>query len=249
MSRRGLLLAVLAVSAVAAIAGLRRAAVADARRFTVIEVDTRTEELALSLDDAQGQPFGTFARLRARLAAQGRQLAFAMNAGMYHPDRRPVGLLVIDGRELAPLNLHQGAGNFFLQPNGVFALTARGPVVVASTDYPRLRDVRLATQSGPLLVHGGAIHPGFDPDSRSRRIRNGVCARGDQAVFVISEVPVNLHEFARHFRDTLGCTEALYLDGVVSSLYSPRLHRDDRRDRLGPIIAVVAPAQAGSAPR
>jgi uncharacterized protein YigE (DUF2233 family) len=242
ISRRAFVALLVAVSACAALAGLRRAVFAEGRRYTVIEVDPRTEKLALFLDDARGRPFGGFSRLRAHLAAQGKSLRFAMNAGMYHADRRPVGLLVIDGREVAPLNLDAGAGNFFLAPNGVFAVTAKGPVVVASADYPALRGVRLATQSGPLLLHDGALHPRLDPASTSRRIRNGVCTRAGKAVFVISEVPVSLHEFARYFRDELGCRDALYLDGVVSSLYSPPLRRNDRRDRLGPIVAVVAKA-------
>ena len=58
-------------------------------------------------------------------------------------------------------------------------------------------------------------------------------------MFVISEQPVNFYELATYFRDELHCPEALYLDGVVSSLYSTDLQRNDSRADLGPIIAVV----------
>jgi len=39
-------------------------------------------------------------------------------------------------------------------------------------------------------------------------------------LFVISEQPINFSEYAAFFRDELQCQDALYLDGVVSSLYS-----------------------------
>jgi uncharacterized protein YigE (DUF2233 family) len=55
----------------------------------------------------------------------------------------------------------------------------------------------------------------------------------------MSEVPVTFYEFAQLFRDTLHCREALYLDGNVSSLYSPDLKRDDKKSQLGPIIGIV----------
>ncbi|HWW75743.1 MAG TPA: phosphodiester glycosidase family protein, partial [Pyrinomonadaceae bacterium] len=98
---------------------------------------------------------------------------------------------------------------------------------------------RLATQSGPLLVRHGAIHPAFDAASTSRLLRNGVGVSGDTVLFVISERPVNFYELAAYFRDELHCTDALYLDGVVSSLYSADLQRDDSKVDLGPIIGVV----------
>jgi uncharacterized protein YigE (DUF2233 family) len=44
---------------------------------------------------------------------------------------------------------------------------------------------------------------------------------------------------ARFFRDELGCTDALYFDGTVSSLWSPELGRRDARGGLGPFVLVV----------
>jgi uncharacterized protein YigE (DUF2233 family) len=163
-----------------------------------------------------------------------------MNAGMYHADASPVGLLVVAGRTLSPLNVADGTGNFFLKPNGVFLVAQRTPRVVQAADYPgTAQDVSYATQSGPMLVIGGKINPAFSPASTSRLIRNGVCAIGRTAVFAISEKPVNLHEFATFFKNELKCDDALYLDGVVSSLYSRDLGRSDRRANLGPLFAVV----------
>lgn len=221
-----------------ALAGLAAAAPAN-DLFTVVRVDTA--RLRLFWQDEKGQPLRRLDRLAAWLKGQGRTLTFGMNAGMYHADGGPVGLLVIDGRELAPLNLADGRGNFFLKPNGVFLVGADGARVVDAADYAAMpRDgVRFATQSGPLLLKHGQMHPAFRASSASRYVRNGVCAAGAQATFVISERPVTFHEFASFLRDELHCQDALYLDGAVSSLWSPGLGRSDRWHELGPLLGVT----------
>jgi uncharacterized protein YigE (DUF2233 family) len=209
-------------------------------RFTTIRVDVRTERLELFLRDDAGRAFKSFDRLSSWLAGRNGRLRFAMNAGMFQPDLTPVGLFVHNGRQVSPLNLSDGAGNFFLKPNGVFFISESGPRIVESTEYPALaRGVRLATQSGPLLVRNGVLHPAINAASSSRLLRNGVGISGDTVVFVISEQPVNFYELATYFRDELHCPDALYLDGVVSSLYSTDLQRNDSAADLGPIIGVV----------
>ena len=65
---------------------------------------------------------------------------------------------------------------------------------------------------------------------------------GTTAIFAISDEPVTFYAFARLFRDGLGCANALFLDGSVSSLYAPELGRDDELTPLGPMIGVSAPA-------
>ena len=209
-------------------------------RFTTIRVDVRTERLGLFLRDDAGRTFKSFDRLNSWLAGRNERLRFAMNAGMFGPDLSPIGLLVQDGQQVSPLNLSEGTGNFFLKPNGVFFVSESGPRIVESTEYPALaRGVRLATQSGPLLVRNGALHPAINAASASRLLRNGVGISGDTIMFVISEQPVNFYELAIYFRDKLHCPDALYLDGVVSSLYSADLQRSDSRTDLGPIVGVV----------
>jgi uncharacterized protein YigE (DUF2233 family) len=210
------------------------------KRFTVIRVDIGRQHLALFLNDDKGRPFKRFDRLAAWLKSRGKTLVFAMNAGMYHRDFSPVGLFVADGQERSPLNQDDGRGNFFLKPNGVFLVSSSGPRVVETSKYSALsKDVRLATQSGPLLVTNGGIHPAFDPKSSSRLIRNGVGVSGNIVYFVISENPLTFHEFAVYFRDELHCEDALYLDGVVSGIYSADARRSDRRAALGPMLGIV----------
>ncbi|HEY0063733.1 MAG TPA: phosphodiester glycosidase family protein [Telluria sp.] len=211
-------------------------------RFTVVTVDPATEHLQLFLNDEAGLPFKGFARLDAWLQARGQRLQLAFNAGMYHADFAPVGLLVQDGKQMAPLNLDDGKGNFFLKPNGVFLLTKKGAQVLESRAYAKgVADVLLATQSGPMLVINGEIHPAFNSESISRYVRNGVGVADGKVLFVISNHPVTFYELASYFRDTLHCENALYFDGSVSSMYSPARQRNDSGSPLGPIIGVVAP--------
>lgn len=209
--------------------------------FDVIRVDPGRDKLELFLADAAGRPYHGFAKLAEALGKRGQVLRFAMNAGMYEPDYAPVGLFIDDGRQRAPLNLRSGRGNFYLKPNGVFWLDGKKAHVTESAAYARLAPTpTLATQSGPMLVIGGKLHPAFIAHSPSRLMRNGVgVTKEGEVIFAISETPVNFHEFASYFRDVLQCPDALYLDGSVSSIYSPALGRSDAHHNLGPIIGVI----------
>lgn len=211
------------------------------KTFTVCRVDVRKEHLDLFHRDEHGQPFKRFDRLATGLQSQGRKLVFAMNAGMYHGDFSAVGLFVSGGQQIVPLNTANGSGNFFLKPNGVFALTDKGAHVLESSEYPKLQEhVVLATQSGPLLVRNGRLHPAIRQDSESRLFRNGVGVPSlDKAIFVMSEVPVNFYEFATFIRDQLHCPDVLFLDGTISSIYAPAIKRNDFRMDLGPMIGVT----------
>jgi uncharacterized protein YigE (DUF2233 family) len=211
-----------------------------AAQFTVVRVDARVERIELFWRDQDGAPFRRLDRLNAWLGSQNKQLRFAVNAGMFEPDLSPVGLFITHGTELKPLNLAKGKGNFFLKPNGVFFVTVTGPQIVESSKYSAaLGEVVLATQSGPLLLERGVIHPAFNPASKSKVIRNGVGIRGNEAIFVISDVPVSFYELATYFRDQLHCQDALYLDGVVSALFESGTGRRDSKVDLGPMIGVV----------
>lgn len=208
---------------------------------TVIDVDPSTESIQLFLRDDTGRPIETLQKLDSWVKNQGNTLVFAMNAGMFQPDLSPVGLYVSDGSILAHLNTANGTGNFFLKPNGIFFIENGIVGIEETTTYQRVNHKpSVATQSGPMLVVGGKIHPKFKAESESRLVRNGVGLTFNRHVlFVITEGPVNLYEFAALFTHKLHCREALYLDGTVSSLYAPQLGRSDYKTPLGPMIGVV----------
>ncbi len=213
------------------------------KRVTVCRVDVKKERLQLLHRDENGQPFKRFDPLVKWIEERGQTLTFAMNAGMYERDYSALGVSVAEGKELTPLNTAVGEGNFFLKPNGVFLVSERGARIVETSEYPRLKErVLVATQSGPLLVYHGKMHPAFREGSENRLFRNGVGVPSpDVALFAISEAPVNFHEFTTMFRDVLHCPDALFFDGTVCSLYAPKLKRNDFRIDLGPFIGVTEP--------
>lgn len=208
-------------------------------RFIVHRIDPAKTRLKLFWKDASGQPYRSFRALDKALASQGRKLAFAVNAGIYLPGYTPEGLHVEEGAELCPLNTADAPGNFYLKPNGVFFLRENGGAGIletseftalrAGTSTPPGSPLRLAVQSGPLLLRDDTIHPKFNHGSPNRLLRNGVGVDGSgRIVFVCSVRPnpaqgetggsINLHGFSRLFRH-LGCRDALFLDGDISEVF------------------------------
>jgi uncharacterized protein YigE (DUF2233 family) len=244
--RSGLVASVAILSALT-IAAARPASAAcaprtfDSAKFTVCAFDPRHDDIRLFLSGQDGKPYGSLAALAAALKAKGERLMFAMNAGMFGQDQSPVGLYVENRQKLHEADTRGGATNFHLKPNGVFWIGDGAAGVTETSRYlAGPPAARYATQSGPMLVVDGKIHPKIKPSGASAKIRNGVGAYdGGSVAFAIAEEPVNFDTFARLFRDGLGCKNALFLDGSVSSLYAPELDRDDELAPIGPIVGVV----------
>ena len=202
--------------------------------YAVVSVTPGRDHLRLSWLALDGQPYGTVGALKSALEKQGRQLLFATNSGIYTPELKPLGLHVQRGETLVRLNHARSGGNFALLPNGVFWVKGDWAGVLESRAYETSGlKPDYASQSGPLLVQGGKLHPSFNAGSRSLKLRSGVgvCRGGpgqpSTVKFVISEGGVNFSDFALFFRDALGCPDALYLDGSISTLYTPA--RGDRQ--------------------
>ena len=214
----------------------------DGARFTTCRIDLARDELRLWLDAPSGTPYGSFRAIDDALRAEGARLGMAMNAGMYHADRSPVGHYVEDGVERMRVITSEGPGNFGLLPNGVFCLGGdRARIVESRAFAAEAPACDFATQSGPMLVIDGALHPRFIEDGSSVYVRNGVGVSADGRIvwLAISDERVNFHHFARLFRDELETPDALYFDGNVSRLYDSGSGRHDGGVRLGPIIGTV----------
>ena len=210
-------------------------------RMEVCEAHPERDDIRLFLNDGDGVAFRTFTRVQNALRADGKSLSFGFNAGMYHRDLSPVGLYIEEGEELQRVSQRDGYGNFHLLPNGIFWLGDGVAGVEETSAYLAAeRSPRFASQSGPMLVIDGTLHPRFIVGSDSLKTRNGVGVREDgTVVFAISRQTLNFESFARYFRDVLQTPNALYLDGTISSAYIPDLRRHDFLFPMGPIVGVV----------
>lgn len=210
----------------------------EGRSYDVCRFDPAQQPLELFNLNEEGNPIGNFTSLAAELAGDGKRLVFAMNAGMFDDKLRPIGLYVERGQTLKKLNRRNGFGNFHLKPNGVF-LIEDGKAAVMETEAFAKAGLKpdFATQSGPMLVINGKLHPKFSENGTSAKVRNGVgVTASGEVVFALSENAVTFHQFARFFRDALHTPNALFLDGTISSLYSTELRRNDGFLPLGPIV-------------
>ncbi|MFZ9396215.1 MAG: phosphodiester glycosidase family protein [Erythrobacter sp.] len=209
--------------------------------------DPARHSISTMLADPSGKLYRSLATYAAALGNQAGTVAFAVNAGMYDEEGKPIGYYVERGERLKELNRADGEGNFHLKPNGVFfGSEGKWQVRTADDFYANVGDrPQFGTQSGPMLLIAGKLHPELQDDGPSRAIRNGVGvdAQG-KAHFVISDAPVSFGQLARFFRDELKVQNALYLDGSISALWDPPSQRLDSGPPIGPLIVVTKRATA-----
>lgn len=203
-----------------------------------LAVPTR-HRITMELGPDGDGPYRSMAALaKARPEAN---IAFAMNGGMFDDEGEPIGYFVEDSERLKTLNTAEGEGNFHMLPNGVFFGTDETWEIRTTQDF--LENVterpQFGTQSGPMLVIDGKLHPEIQHDGPSKLIRNavGIDDRG-RAHFVIANAPLSFGKLARFYRDELSVKNALYLDGSVSALWNPATDRLDGVAPIGPIIVV-----------
>ena len=214
--------------------------------FTACTAKIPEDDIRLFLYDKTRNIYGQFQKLDNFLQEERLNIVFATNGGMYHADRSPVGMYVENFKKVSPLIIGDGPGNFGLLPNGVFCFNKKEFMILETEKFARSKiQCQYATQSGPLLVIDGKIHPKFIKNGTSKFVRSGVgiSKDGSKAIFLISNQAVNFHHFASTFLDRLEIDNALYLDGNISRLYSPKLNRIDFGFDIGPVIAVVAPTE------
>jgi uncharacterized protein YigE (DUF2233 family) len=211
--------------------------------YDTYSVDLTKMSVKIYFKDGHGQKLETIRNLKQYLENNSSELVFATNAGMFSGDFNAIGLLIEQGKLVSPLNLKDADGNFYMKPNGVFALADKQAFVLDSSKFDELaKKVTIvnATQSGPLLLSNSNLHPNFKIESNNRAVRSGVgIVSPTKIVFAISNDSVNFFEFATLFKERFGCHDALYLDGVVSKMYLPSLKRFDLDGNFAAIIAVA----------
>ncbi|MBO9703543.1 MAG: phosphodiester glycosidase family protein [Sporocytophaga sp.] len=202
-------------------------------------VDLNKADLKFYWKDKDGNIIRSLQNLKLLANENHQKLLFAMNGGMYQKDNSPQGLYIEDGKVISKLNTGSGNGNFHMKPNGVFYITTNNKAYISQTSDFKSKDIKYATQSGPMLVIDGLTHPVFQKGSKNLNIRNGVGILPDgNIIFAISKNEINFYDFAQYFKDA-GCKNALYLDGFVSRAYIPEKNWIQTDGNFGVIIGVT----------
>jgi len=211
------------------------------KRIIAHVVDLKKEKLQFFLKDDNGTLFKRFENIERWLKQKNKKLLFAMNGGMYMENSMPLGLYVEGGKIIRKANrVKKAFGNFYMQPNGVFFITKKNNAYIKkTTNFHYKKYVKYATQSGPMLLINGKVHPMFREGSANVHIRNGVGILEDgRILFAISTELINFYDFAMFFKNN-GCKNALYFDGFVSRIYLPPEHDSFTNSRFGVIIGQV----------
>jgi uncharacterized protein YigE (DUF2233 family) len=162
----------------------------------------------LRVVDNPPEAFGSFPDL---LAATG---AFAgMNGGYFHPDYRPLGLMISDGRTIHGFEKSKLLTGVVTVRGGRLGITRAG-------GYAPGRDVTEALQAGPWLVEAGGVVPGLNAVKRARRSVLATDGKGRWALVACG--PLTLAETAAVLRLPGLCgdwtvREALNFDGGSST--------------------------------
>ena len=204
-------------------------------------INPKVQAIRFFLKDSAGENIRNFKILKDILANNGDSLIFATNGGMFKPDYSPKGLYIENGNRLSDIDtVRSGFGNFYMQPNGIFYLRSDNtPGICKTGDFPKNQNIQYATQSGPLLLINGEIHPMFTEGSSNVYIRNGVgILPNGHLLFAMSKIEMNSFDFATFFINH-GCQYALYLDGFVSKTYLPAKGFQQTDGEFGVIIGEV----------
>jgi uncharacterized protein YigE (DUF2233 family) len=204
------------------------------------EADTSKHDVMMFWENDKGARYGSLGKLATHIESSGIKLKFATNGGMYKKDHSPQGLYIEAGKMLSFMDTDEGNGNFYLKPNGIFYIDGKEQGFVCKTeDYKPSENINYATQSGPMLVIDGKIHPAFKRESTNLNIRSGVgILPNGHVFFAISKKEINFYDFAQYFVSA-GCKNALYLDGFVSRVYCPERKWEQSDGDFGVIIAVT----------
>ncbi len=208
--------------------------------FLTYQVNTKKQEVKLYWKDDKNQTFKSILNLKTWLDGKSKTLLFATNAGMYKADNSSLGLFIEDRKIIAPLNKKSASGNFYWKPNGIFYIDTENNAGICRTEkFVNNGKIKYATQSGPMLVFEGTIHPEFKKGSINLNIRNGVgLLPNNDLIFVMSKKEVNLYDFAKYFKD-LGCMNALSFDGFVCRTYLPDKNWIQTDGNFGVIVGVT----------
>jgi hypothetical protein len=151
-------------------------------------------------------------RALAYVMQRGNCLA-GVNGGYFDSDYAPIGLLMVDGKTIAPLQRARLI-------TGVLIASSRGVQIMRTREFPRQQKFNAAVQCGPFLVDLGRPVRGLEETHQARRTFAAVAKPDRAALGFCSEI--SLAELAdilasAELADDFKISRALNLDGGSSS--------------------------------
>jgi len=217
--------------------------------YNIFIVNPKKDNINIHLFNRNNENYFTLDAVKSYLLSQKQEPLMITNAGMYTPKFEPEGLYIEDGGQnyfaLDTLKNISNA-NFYLYPNGVFYLDSNNTPNILTTDnfrkanFGKRSELKLATQSGPMLVVDGELHPKFTKGSVNKKIRSGVGILGQYyVIFAVTINESNFYDFGIFFKDMARCKNALFLDGAISDMYIQNIDTLVSSIKYGPIISVT----------
>lgn len=214
-------------------------------------VDLNQQTLRFYWQGEDNKPLLSFGNLKRHLKNKGENLVFATNGGMFLEDYSPQGLYIENDSLLKTIDRSKkGYGNFYMKPNGLFCILEKenkqSAVICKTEDFDKIKNdkskkIKYATQSGPMLLIDGTMHPKFRKGSENVHIRNAVGILPDgRLLFAMSKETINFYDLAQYFKSQ-GCKNALYLDGYVSRTYLPSKNSFPKDRKFGVMIGETKP--------
>jgi len=150
-------------------------------------------------------------RLEVRTMAQKSQALAAINGGFFLPDYKPLGLLIVDGRETNPLRKADW---------GIFLIRDNVPRILHTKDFLPDKSISQALQVGPRLVVAGRELT--MKKQIARRSAIGITYKNQVILANTEKTDAYAQDLARIFwlseeEGGLGCKDAVTLDGGPSA--------------------------------
>ncbi len=215
-------------------------------KYSIFVANTDSDQIKLHL--LRPKYKSSLGDVKSYLESQNFKPLMITNAGMFTATYEPEGLY-IEENPLKKYSLDVGdqksSFNFYLYPNGVFYMDAKNtPHIDTTKEFARLQrlkkiKVKVATQSGPMLVINGRIHQAFVKGSTNYKIRGGVgIISSKKVVFACTVGGSNFYDFGLFMRDVFNCKNALFLDGAISKMYLHDIYPEETGGQFGPVISV-----------
>jgi hypothetical protein len=137
-----------------------------------------------------------------------------VNGGYFDPDYRPIGLLIVDGKTIAPLQRARLL-------SGILTAAAGKVQIVRAGEFSSRQKISAAVQCGPMLVDGGSRVRGLEATRGARRTFAAIVAAGDRAAlgFCSDATLADLAAILTAKPGDLKFQRALNLDGGSSSAF------------------------------